>query len=250
MSEPSQQPATTESVDFSKATEDVVTTGFIEAINQKFGEKMVDSSTRPLLLRNQQPAVPTVADYLVPADAAVTNSRASERTDSLSTTQMRSVVADIHEGNNPVAYDFTYSDTGLFEEELDEWFPSREWLVHRLQAAQRAFEDWQLMFDGQIHWEDANNETKENFVREALRVLQLADATQREPALGKILYIVLGRWAETSDPERNRFANKESRHVASERQVGAIYEGVRLLIDTEGLPIVWQALRNILERIW
>ena len=77
--------------------------------------------------------------------------------------------------------------------------------------------------------------------------MQSNDAALRSASIGKLVYLVLGRWGDTAMPS---VAADDGRSVASLSQLQAIKAGVECLTSLEGLPVVWEALRNNFELHW
>ena len=168
-------------------------------------------------------------------------------TDSLSLLQLRRIVAEVNRAE-PVAYDFVYADMGPRAEEIDEWFVYQFWQWVRLNAAQKAFEwHWNHESGGSNAWEDADNDTRARFVQAAIAGVQSNDAALRSASIGKLVYLVLGRWGDTAMPNAT---SGESRSIASIPQLQAIKAGVECLTSLEGLPVIWDALRNCFEVHW
>ena len=168
-------------------------------------------------------------------------------TDSLSLLQLRRIVAEVNRVE-PVAYDFVYADMGPHAEEIDEWFVYQFWQWVRLNAAQKAFEwHWNQDSDGRHTWDDADNDTRAAFVQAAIAGVQSNDAARRSASIGMLLYLVLGRWGDTAMPHATA---GESRSIASLSQLQAIKAGVECLTSLEGLPVIWEALRNCFELHW
>ncbi|KAM4056113.1 hypothetical protein HRG_003035 [Hirsutella rhossiliensis] len=174
-------------------------------------------------------------------------------TDSLSLLQLRRIVAEVNRAE-PVAYDFVYSDMGPHTDEIDEWFAYQFWQWVRLNAAQKAFE-WHLNHEsaaggggGGHAWEDADNDTRARFVQAAISGVQSNDAALRSASIGKLVYLVLGRWGDTAMPSLTGAG--AGRSVASASQLQAIKAGVECLTSLEGLPVIWEALRNCFEVHW
>ncbi|KAK2591014.1 Factor arrest protein 11 [Conoideocrella luteorostrata] len=168
-------------------------------------------------------------------------------TDSLSLLQLRRIVAEVNRAE-PVAYDFVYSDMGPHAEEIDEWFVYQFWQWIRLNAAQKAFEwHWNQESDGQHSWDDTDHDTRTRFVRAAIAGVQSNDAALKSASIGKIVYLVLGRWGDTAMPNAT---DGNSRSIASLSQLQAIKAGVECLTSLEGLPVIWEALRNCFELHW
>ncbi|KAI9158689.1 Striatin-interacting protein [Paramyrothecium foliicola] len=197
--------------------------------------------TRPALQRNTAPSAPTTPG--LPPN----NSKPPAPTDSLSLQQLRKIVDEVNRAP-PGAYDFVYSDTGPHAEEIDEWFVYQFWQWVRLNAAEKAFEwHWQQEFDGDFGWDDADNDMRTRFVQAAIAGVQSNDAALRSAAIGKITYLVLGRWGDTA---LSNATIEDSKSVASISQLRAIRAGVECLTSLEGLPVIWDALRSSFELHW
>lgn len=180
-------------------------------------------------------------------------------TDSLSLLQLRRIVAEVHRAE-PLAYDFEYTDMAPLPEEIDEWFTYQFWQWVRLNAAQRAFEwHWDNKGNGAsaaaagdsttspAGWDSSDNETRTRFVRAAISGIQSNDAALRSASIGKLVYLVLGRWGDTALPNA---PVDDCRSVASVSQLQAIRAGVECLASLDGLPVVWEALRANFEMRW
>ncbi|KAF5647724.1 hypothetical protein F25303_5129 [Fusarium sp. NRRL 25303] len=200
------------------------------------------TAARPPLERNSLQGAPPAAPM-----APLPSNDQPSGTDSLSLQQLRHIVAEFNRAD-PVAYDFEYTDMGPHAEEIDEWFNYQvpQWV--RLSAAQRAFKwHWQHESRSQDSWDDADNDTRARFVQTAIAGVQSNDAALRSASIGKLVYLVLGRWNDTAMP--NATAG-DSRSVASIPQLQAIKAGVECLSSLEGLPVIWEALRSNFEVQW
>ncbi|KAF4978117.1 hypothetical protein FZEAL_5449 [Fusarium zealandicum] len=199
--------------------------------------------SRPPLQRNTLQGAPPAAPMAPPPS----NGPPPNGTDSLSLQQLRHIVAEFNR-SEPIAYEFEYTDLGPHAEEIDEWFNYQlpQWV--RLSAAQRAFKwHWQHEFRAQNAWDDADNDTRTRFVQAAIAGVQSNDAALRSASIGKLVYLILGRWNDTA------MANAtpgDSRSVASISQLQAIKAGVECLTSLEGLPVIWEALRHSFEAHW
>lgn len=168
-------------------------------------------------------------------------------TDSLSLMQLRRIVATVN-ATEPAAYDFVYSDMAPHAEEIDEWFVYQFWQWVRLNAAQKAFEwHWKHESGGKHGWDDADHDTRAKFIQGAIAGVQSNDAALRANSIGKIMYLVLGRWGDTAMPHAT---DETSRSIASIPQLQAIKAGVTCLTSLGGLSVVWEALRNVFEIHW
>lgn len=168
-------------------------------------------------------------------------------TDSLSLMQLKRIVADVNRAE-PVAYDFVYADMGPHAEEIDEWFVYQFWQWMRLNAAQKAFDwHWSHESGGHFGWDDSDHDMRARFVRAAIAGVQSNDAAARSASIGKIVYLVLGRWGDTA---MSNASGDETKSVASMSQLQAIKASVECLTSLEGLPVVWEALRSSFELHW
>lgn len=168
-------------------------------------------------------------------------------TDSLSLMQLRRIVATVNAAE-PAAYDFVYADMGPHAEEIDEWFVYQFWQWVRLNAAQKAFEwHWNRESGGKCGWDDADHDARARFIRAAIAGVRSTDAAVRATSIGKIMYLVLGRWGDTAMPHAT---DESSRSIASIPQLQAIKAGVTCLTSLEGLPVIWEALKNVFEIHW
>ncbi|EFY97269.2 DUF3402 domain protein [Metarhizium robertsii] len=208
--------------------------------------------SRPGLQRNAMPSgFAAAAAAAGPGQAKLKQQPQQQQgpapTDSLSLLQLRRIVAEVNRAE-PVAYDFVYSDMGPHAEEIDEWFVYQFWQWVRLNAAQKAFEwHWNNDSDGQHSWDDADHDTRAKFIQAAIAGVQSNDAALRSASIGKIVYLVLGRWGDTAMPNAPVGG---SRSIASIPQLQAIKAGVECLASLEGLPVIWEALRNCFELHW
>ncbi|OLN84492.1 Factor arrest protein 11 [Colletotrichum chlorophyti] len=206
--------------------------------------------SRPPLQRNSSaplpaPAAPPLAP-VPPAPMPPPPTDSHQPTDSLSLLQLRRIVAEFSRGE-PVAYDFVYSDMGSHDEEIDEWFVYQFWQWVRLNAAQRAFEwQWEHEYAIQTTWEETDHETRAKFTQDALNGLQVKEPTQRSSAIGKLLYLVLGRWGDTSNPA----TVGDRRSAASATQLEAIRSSIAFLTSVGGIPTVWLAVQSCFEVFW
>ncbi|KAF4917322.1 Striatin-interacting protein 1 [Colletotrichum fructicola] len=203
--------------------------------------------SRPMLQRNSSAPTPApVPAPVPPAPMPPAPADQPQPTDSLSLLQLRRIVAEFSRGE-PVAYDFVYSDMGSHDEEIDEWFVYQFWQWVRLNAAQRAFEwQWQHEYDIQTSWEETDYETRAKFTRDALGGLQVREPAQRSASIGKLLYLVLGRWGDTSTPA----TAGDGRSAASSPQLEAIRSSITFLTSLNGIATVWEAVQNCFDVFW
>ncbi|KAK4127811.1 N1221-domain-containing protein [Parathielavia appendiculata] len=192
--------------------------------------------------------------------------------DSLSLAQLRRIVADLPRVAEPVAYDYVYADTSPLPEEIDEWFMYNFWQWVRLNAANRAFHSaWARLFhpstaaadaagngnlgDG-VNWDDEGEEAAERrrvFVGRVLEGTKSGDRIARAEAVGALVYLVLGRWTETVQAAgvlRRDVLEGKARSAATEEQLEAMKEGVKVVAECGGLEVVWGVLRAGFEAFW
>jgi hypothetical protein len=223
---------------------------------------------RPPLLRDAQPASPSddlpiestpPPPSYEPPPQQQNQQEQPQAADSLSLAQLRNIVAKMRRGD-AVAYDFVYGDMGPLAEEIDEWFPL--YLTPedttRLLALQDEFERlWSRAVAAagpdktELLWGEAGAEDKRRFLELALSELQSRDDAPRQAAACAIAYVVLGDWVDNGSAGANTAADASSRHVATQWQLDAIAEGVRVVVVEAGaLPVVWRALIDAFERFW
>jgi hypothetical protein len=216
------------------------------------------SSVRPGLQRNQLPPPPNqpgqaapMAPAPQPAENNNTNTANNNNQvppDSLSLAQLRRMVSEFPR-TEAIAYDFDYSDTGPHGEEIDEWFVYQFWQWVRLNAAQRAFEGaWEAQHDPEL-WEDVDERVRARFVRDSVKEIAASSGKTRAAAVAKVVYVVAGRWEDTAGASPLGDKSK-MRTVAAPAHLAAIREGVDLVAQIGGLPIIWATFQTVLDDLW
>ncbi|KAI3324930.1 N1221-domain-containing protein [Xylariaceae sp. AK1471] len=195
---------------------------------------------RPSPQRNQLPPNPPTQ----PPPAAPNTQPA----DSLSLAQLRRIVSEFPRAE-AAAYDFEYADTAPHAEEIDEWFSYQFWQFVRLNNAQRAYESqWEhdlAAKEEEVTWDEAAEDVKSTFIRQALNETKSEDSAICTAATGKLVYLVLGRWADTAGPPTGD--KTKPRTLATPRQLAAIKVGVKAVAELGGIPVIWRELRNVLD---
>ncbi|KAI0108692.1 hypothetical protein GGR51DRAFT_123558 [Nemania sp. FL0031] len=193
------------------------------------------------LQRNQLPLNPPSQ----PPPAALNTQPA----DSLSLAQLRRIVSEFPRAE-AAAYDFEYADTAPHAEEIDEWFSYQAWQFVRLNNAQRAYaSQWEYDMAAkkeEVTWDEAPEDIKSTFIRQALNETKSDDCAVCVAAIGKLVYLVLGRWLDTAGPPPTGDTSK-LRTLATPRQLAAMKTGVQAIAELGGIPVIWQALRNALD---
>ncbi|KAI1498230.1 hypothetical protein F5X99DRAFT_412311 [Biscogniauxia marginata] len=171
--------------------------------------------------------------------------------DSLSLAQLRRIVSEFPR-TEAVAYDFEYSDTGLYAEEIDEWFSYEFWQWVRLNTAQRNYEcQWEHDLAAKEHelgWDEVSEDVRSNFIQQALDDVKSEEFATRFAALGRLVYLVLGRWADTAGSPHGDIS--KARHVAAPEQLAAMKSAVKQIAELGGVPIIWKTLRSTYEALW
>ncbi len=140
---------------------------------------------------------------------------------------------------------------GPLAEEIDEWFVYQFWQWVRLNSAQKSFErQWEQHMGSDTAWEDVETETRNKFVTDILASISAADPKECFVAVEVVLYIVLGRWADTAGGSAAAGDESTARSVATSTQLDAIKAGVELVAQLGGVPIIFKALRNAFESFW
>ncbi|KAI0157678.1 N1221-domain-containing protein [Xylariaceae sp. FL1272] len=192
--------------------------------------------TRPSLQRNQLPPNPPSQ----PPPPAPTH----QSTDSLSLAQIRRIVSEFPKAET-AAYDFEYKDAASHPEELDEWFTYQSSQFVRLNNAQRAYESqWEhdlAAKEDEVTWDEASQAVKDAFIQQALGGIKSSDGALRVTSSSKLVYLVLGRWAETAGSHSGDISKLRS--LATKTQLAAIKSGVKSVAALGGINIVWEALQ-------
>lgn len=221
-----------------------------EEVEQMSNSNPLPLPPRPLLQRNAMQQPGPGQDMSQPTQEQRMNPNLQQpgaATDSLSLAQLKQIVSQVNRVE-PLAYDFVYADLGPHAEEIDEWFVYQFWQWVRLNAAQKAFEwHWSHESGTDSSWDDADNDTRTKFVQAAISGVQSNDAALRSASIGKLAYLVLGRWGDTAMANAT---DGQSRSIASLSQLQAIKAGVECLTSLEGLPVIWDALRTAFESQW
>ncbi|KAK0674098.1 hypothetical protein QBC41DRAFT_388303 [Cercophora samala] len=194
--------------------------------------------------------------------------------DSLSLAQLRRIVNDFP-NREPIAYDYEYTDMGPLEEEIDEWFGYNFWQWVRLNAANRAFhtawgryfaspessptEDMALPPPQPPGWEEVDVLKRRAFLTSILGNIRPLgedneDRMVRGEAIGAVVYLVLGRWTETVTVRKvgmlTGVVEGKCKSAATKVQMDAMKEGVKVLAESGGVEVIWDALRAAFEPFW
>ncbi len=239
-----------------QATDDVVanTEEAADAAAESQDEPAPSSQTefRPQLQRDQQPtpppAVPPPPTQSAPPPPGGSNIAGPQPPDSLSLAQLRRIVAEFPR-TEPIAYDYVYEDTGPVEEEIDEWFTYNFFQWVRLNSAHRHYTSLHKELLGEAEDEVGH---LEKLIGEALHRISLdSDASLRNEAIGALVYVMLGRWAETAvAAELPSATDTKVKCVATAVQLEAMKDAARLLAKCGGIPIIWEVMKVAFEPFW
>lgn len=235
----------------SKPTEELDQAAIAD-IGPEHSEQPNPQPVRPILQRESSappPAVPPPSGQPPPPPVANASQQPS---DSLSLAQLRRIVADFPR-SEAIVYDFVYEDKGPIDEEVDEWFnyQFRQWV--RLNATHRAFESqWEHDFGATTSWDDVDDEDRKKFVSGAIAGLSSADTKERLNCLGRLVYIALGRWADTAAGAGHPAGAKDrkARSAATPAQLAAMKAGAKVIGDVGGVAPIWDALRKAFDPFW
>ncbi|KAK3299309.1 uncharacterized protein B0H64DRAFT_422801 [Chaetomium fimeti] len=96
-------------------------------------------------------------------------------------------------------------------------------------------------------------ERRRAFVTALLEGVKGGDRIARAEAVGAVVYLVLGRWTETvkgAGVLSDEVLEGKARSAATDEQLEAMKEGVKLVAECGGLEIVWEVLRGVFELFW
>ncbi|GAP84042.1 putative protein required for hyphal anastomosis [Rosellinia necatrix] len=229
-----------------KSAVDVADTGVADAGVADIGPGLTRTPSnppppRPALQRNQLPLIPSNQSPLPPSN--------TQPPDSLSLAQLRRFVNEFPRAEAAAAYDFEYADTAPHAEEIDEWFSYQPWQLHGLGNARGAYESqWEhdmAAKEEEVTWDEATEDVRSTFIHQALDEIKSHDPVVCTAATGKLVYLTLGRWADTAGLPTGDTC--KLRTLATTRQLAAMKAGVIGIAELGGLPVIWRALRHALD---
>ncbi|KAI1342019.1 N1221-domain-containing protein [Xylariaceae sp. FL0016] len=225
--------------DGAKVPVDVADTGVADAGLTPTAESSAPPPGRPPLQRNQSQPAPISQPPPPPTN---------QPPDSLSLAQLRQFVSEFPKAEAD-AYAFKYTDTGPHAEEIDEWFSYTFWQFVRLNNAQRAYESqWEhdmAAHETELTWDQASQDVRSQFILQALNSLGSNEFVVRSAAVGRLMYLVLGRWADTAGPFLGD--KSKSRTFATPTQLAGMKASVQLVAKSGGVAKIWEALRAAIE---
>ncbi|KAJ2989899.1 hypothetical protein NUW58_g3232 [Xylaria curta] len=99
----------------------------------------------------------------------------------------------------------------------------------------------------ELTWDEAAEDVKSTFIRQALNEAQSNDSAVCNAATGKLVYLALGRWADTAGSHTGD--TSKLRTLATPRQLAAIKAGVEAITQLGGIHVIWQALRHAIDSV-
>lgn len=213
-----------------------------------------------------------------PPPASPTNAEETEGpTDSLSLMQLKRIVKDMPT-KEPTPYDFKYSDSSSFENEVEELFSysieERRFLVHLPNAFQHVWQDFEDNDledtddnDGehQEHtvWWECDGQDRRAFLKELKSGISLHNQVDRLANIQALVYIALGCWLDLGI---NRLEPSVENHTGSyDADVGSepgqhsgrpkkslqsieMQKNILLVEEEVGATVVFEALRAACSR--
>lgn len=171
--------------------------------------------------------------------------------DSLSLAQLKKTLQDVA-NQDLIEYDFKYSDTASFEEELDEWFYYTEAQARTLSRARSTFERrWKKHSNGDFF--SANISTRVEFVQHYAAHLTSSSSKKRCQSLQTLMYIALGIWYETAGiMNDDDDVRSSARAACTQSQLAAIKYGCRLiaLCQCDAVSHIYQIWKTASERMF
>ncbi|RKF55169.1 putative required for hyphal anastomosis [Golovinomyces cichoracearum] len=172
-------------------------------------------------------------------------SQSDNSSDTISLLQARRLANDFPKAE-PTPDGFIYKDTASFEVEINEWFFSNDVDYIRVLHAKQEFENRWGKF-GNKPWIESETSEHERFLESQLSGLLSSDVSRRCKSLLTIMHIVLGVWDVTAQAYFLGETKKERRQ-ASKEHLKHIKDGIYLLAKVKGISILFEVLRNFLEK--
>jgi hypothetical protein len=234
-----------------------------------------NSKTRPVLQRND--SVPAESQlHPIQLGLSLQSQEDDLPTDSLSLTQLRSLVREMPKAEKP-SYTFVYNDASSFPEEIEEWFSYSPDDQNALQDAKRSFirewvmynglkeDDGSAYLKGDIDWTEVDDADRQRFVQDAIAILGEEDSSPSVCAsLERLVYIALGCWHETAGQDISPMNRAEAGEDGtppspnnfdrsfrqSSLQLKWIKQNVQLMCNAGGFNPVYELFKNSCLREW
>ncbi|KAJ3561626.1 hypothetical protein NPX13_g8870 [Xylaria arbuscula] len=97
--------------------------------------------------------------------------------------------------------------------------------------------------EDEVTWDEAPEDIKVAFIRQALNEIQSGDSAVYTPATGKLVYLVLGRWVDTAGPAIGD--TSKLRTLATPKQLAAMKSSVLMIAALGGISVTWRVLRTV-----
>lgn len=212
---------------------------------------------RPKLRRDSSSAPPPPLPTMKPPPPVVQQTPESP-TDSISLLELKRYVHD-RQGLDQPAYEFDYTDSQPFPEEINEWFQysEQDWLM--LLETKESFEqNWTAFTKTKgisTSWVDALDEQRAAFVKETLVNLENSrDLLSRVEALGTLCYVVTGVWGITAGlasanyPSESEMTVKEIAECPKSKslQLEWMEKNAKIFHSQGGIQILYKCLYSII----
>ena len=214
------------------------------------------TSSRPIL-RREASAPPPPPRQPPPPAPPPQQDESQNPTDSLSLAQLRNIVTNLPK-IEPTAYAYTYDDTRIFPEELEEWFQyteeDRSLLFESKQEFQEKIEAFKFdrpIGDDSNKWLKLPIECREIFVQHQLQGLKDLDAASTTQNLECINYIATGVWQESTESaprpnesEQAEFEAPNNKYLKTTGQLKCIRESAELLCRLGAPQLLYDVIRT------
>ncbi|KAL7746896.1 Factor arrest protein 11 [Sorochytrium milnesiophthora] len=156
------------------------------------------------------------------ASSTDTSADTSADESSLSLTQIKAIVSETTRKQKATLMNWTYDDADSLENELNEYYNHSEMAV---------FEECRRLFQGHYpkKWTKSSRTRRRDFITLLLENMEIKAAEKRIESLMKLLYIAQGVFGE---------------HATKEDHIAAMYFNNYLIRRSNGLQVVYQALRG------
>ncbi|KHJ30156.1 putative required for hyphal anastomosis [Erysiphe necator] len=201
--------------------------------------------TRPQVRRQQSQA--SLAHQLpIPPTFPQQISYSDSSNDALSLNQFRRIVNELSKPDLK-NFVFTYEDTAAFEDEINEWFSYTDTEYRRLLLIKEKFERQWKKF-GKKSWLESDLSEQRRFLEKEIEGLLALKLSRRCKSLQTILHVILGVWHVTAQADYKK-ESSEAKNKVSKQHLEHIKRGIDLLAECGGIPILFDILKNSLNKI-
>ncbi|POS86196.1 hypothetical protein EPUL_003708, partial [Erysiphe pulchra] len=196
-------------------------------------------------IRRQQIIHPILQPPAPPVSSQQT-SYSDNSNDALSLIQLRRLVNEFPKVD-ATNFEFTYEDSASFEDEINEWFAYNDTEYRRLLLVKEKFERrWEKF--GNKSWLESDTSEHKRFLKREVEGLTDSNLPRRCKNLQTILHITLGVWDVTAQADSLK-ESTEAKSKVSKQHLEHIKRGINLIAECDGIPILFDVLKNSLKRI-